>query len=62
MWQCASKVQSLFQYLMSYRVTKRELQHMILMKEAKTKSNIKRGEMGEREKKERKGERDYGHS
>jgi len=35
---------------------------MILMKEAKTKSNIKRGKMGEREKKERKGERDYGHS
>ena len=38
-------------------MTKRELQHMIYMTEAKTKFHIKRGKMGER-----KGERDYGYS
>ena len=44
------KVQSLFQYLMSYRMTKGELQHMIYMKEAKTKFNIRRGNGGKRNK------------
>jgi len=47
------KVQSLFQYLMSYRMTKRELQHMIYM--TKTKFHIKRGKLGEREKRKEKG-------
>jgi len=39
---------------MSYKMTKRELQHIINIKEAKTQFNIRGGE--------RKGERDYKHS
>jgi len=38
---------------MSYRMTKIVLQHMIYMKEAKTKFNIKRGENGGKRKKEK---------
>jgi len=50
-----SKFQSSFQYFMSYRMTKRELQHMIYMTEEKTKFHIKRGKMWEREKRKEKG-------
>ena len=52
-WTKVSKFQSLFQFLMSYRMTKRELQHMIYMTEAKTKFHIK-GETWGKEKKEKK--------
>jgi len=40
---------------MSYKMTKRELQHMIYIKKAKTKFNIRKGERGGGEKREEKG-------
>jgi len=49
------EVHSLFQYLMSFKMTKRELQHMIYMKETETYLNIKGDNGGKKNKKEEEG-------